>query len=120
MANRLVVDADELKKWIKTEVHVKDLSDGFGLCRIIFADDFERAMSRFPGESLEVVPVRRGYRTTTDTLLGRCCVCSVCGSCPDMEYKYCPYCGSLMDGGADNVELDCDKHSYRQARNCKS
>lgn len=52
----------------------------------------------------DVAPVRHGYWTTTDTLLGRCCVCSVCGSCPDMEYKYCPYCGSLMDGGADNGE----------------
>lgn len=53
MSERLVVDANELKDWIKKEVHVKDLSDGAGLCNVIFADDFERAMSKFPGNAVE-------------------------------------------------------------------
>lgn len=40
--------------------------------------------------------VPQGEWTTTDTVLGRCCVCSVCGSCPSMEYRFCPYCGARM------------------------
>lgn len=65
--------------------------------------DIEPALSFVQGlPKTDVAPVRRGRWKTTDTLLGQCCVCSVCGSCPTMEYKYCPYCGSLMSGGADN------------------
>lgn len=52
--------------------------------------------------STDVVEVRHGHWNTTDTILGRCCECSVCGSCPTMEYRYCPYCGAKMDGGKDN------------------
>lgn len=48
--------------------------------------------------AVDAVEVVHGYWTTTDTILGTCCVCSVCGSCPTMEYKYCPYCGAKMDG----------------------
>lgn len=48
--------------------------------------------------TVDATTVVHGKWTTTDTLLGRCCVCSVCGSCPTMEYKYCPYCGAKMDG----------------------
>lgn len=47
----------------------------------------------------DVAPVKHGEWDTTDTPLGRCCICSVCGSCPTMEYNYCPYCGAKMDGG---------------------
>ena len=53
--------------------------------------------------------VNKGYRKqsegewkTEDTILGKCCVCSVCGSCPTMEYKYCPYCGAKMKGESDD------------------
>lgn len=53
MSKRIVVDADELKDWIKKEVRVKDLSDGLGLCEVIFADDFKRALSRFPGKAVD-------------------------------------------------------------------
>ena len=49
----------------------------------------------------DVVEVRHGEWETTDTPLGRCCICSICGSCPTMEYRYCPYCGAKMDGKGD-------------------
>jgi hypothetical protein len=26
------------------------------------------------------------------------CVCSVCGGCPPVEYRFCPHCGARMDG----------------------
>lgn len=50
------------------------------------------------GENKELTEVKHGEWETTDTPLGRCCVCTVCGSCPTMEYNYCPYCGAKMDG----------------------
>lgn len=53
----------------------------------------------------DVAEARHGYWVTTDTPLGQCCVCSICGGCPTMEYRYCPYCGSRMDGGPDNDQL---------------
>lgn len=40
-----------------------------------------------------------GEWKTEDTMLGKCCTCSVCGGCPTMEYRYCPYCGAKMKGG---------------------
>lgn len=55
----------------------------------------------------DVVEVKHGYwieeDENEDSWLGRCCVCSVCGSCPTMEYKYCPYCGAKMDGVIDDA-----------------
>ena len=52
----------------------------------------------------DVAPVVHGEWDTSDTPLGRCCVCSVCGSCPTMEYNYCPYCGADMRGVHKDVE----------------
>lgn len=46
----------------------------------------------------DVAEVKRGEWVTKETALGTCCICSVCGSCPTMEYKYCPYCGADMRG----------------------
>ena len=37
-----------------------------------------------------------GEWTTTITPLGKCCICSECGSCPPIEYRFCPYCGAKM------------------------
>lgn len=54
----------------------------------------------------DVEEVRHGLWETTDTPLGRCCICSVCGSCPTMEYRYCPYCGAKMDGKGEECKDD--------------
>lgn len=48
--------------------------------------------------TVDVAEVKHGEWTTTETMLGTCCVCSICGSCPTMEYNYCPYCGANMGG----------------------
>ena len=37
------------------KIPLHDLSDGRGLCRIIFAEDFERAMASFPGDAIQIV-----------------------------------------------------------------
>ena len=61
-----------------------------------FAEEIARLLDTLP--AVDAVEVVHGYWTTTDTILGICCICSACGSCPTMEYKYCPYCGAKMDG----------------------
>ena len=44
-----------------------------------------------------VTPAEKvGEWTTTITPLGKCCICSECGSCPPIEYRFCPYCGAKM------------------------
>lgn len=54
MASEKLVSADGLREWLK-KIPLHDLSDGRGLCRIIFAEDFEKAMASFPGETLQIV-----------------------------------------------------------------
>lgn len=46
----------------------------------------------------DVAEVKHGEWLIKETALGTCCICSVCGSCPTMEYRYCPYCGADMRG----------------------
>lgn len=52
-----MISADGLREWLK-KIPLHDLSDGRGLCRIIFAEDFERAMASFPGEAIQIVRCR--------------------------------------------------------------
>lgn len=54
MESERLVSADGLREWLK-KIPLHDLSDGRGLCRIIFAEDFERAMASFPGDAIQIV-----------------------------------------------------------------
>lgn len=54
MESEKLVSADGLREWLK-KIPLHDLSDGRGLCRIIFAEDFERAMASFPGDAIQIV-----------------------------------------------------------------
>lgn len=54
MESEKLVSADGLREWLK-KIPLHDLSDGSGLCRIIFAEDFERAMASFPGDAIQIV-----------------------------------------------------------------
>lgn len=54
MASEKLVSVDGLREWLK-KIPLHDLSDGRGLCRIIFAEDFERAMASFPGDAIQIV-----------------------------------------------------------------
>lgn len=49
-----LIDADGLRKWLK-KIPIHDLSDGNGLCRVIFEEDFARSMHMFDGNTIEVV-----------------------------------------------------------------
>lgn len=54
MESEKMISTDGLREWLK-KIPLHDLSDGRGLCRIIFAEDFERAMASFPGDAIQIV-----------------------------------------------------------------
>ena len=98
------IDREALVEWLK-RIPLKDLSDGLGLCRVIFEDDFKRAIKKIPkGIIVDVAPVRHGRWECNKP-------CPVCGGdrfegldadiWADWEPPYCPNCGCRMDGGDD-------------------
>ena len=53
------IDRDALAEWMK-RIPLKDLSDGRRLCRVIFEDDFKKAIKKMPkGIIVDAVPVVR-------------------------------------------------------------
>ena len=93
------IDVDALIEELEScsnEVWSKGVNRAWWAQAVNVKDNIKRCIERQP--TADVVEVMHGEWNTTDTILGRCCVCSVCGSCPTMKYKYCPYCGAKMDG----------------------
>ena len=94
------IDREALVEWLK-RIPLKDLSDGRGLCRVIFEDDFKRAIKKIPkGIIVDVAPVRHG-RWVHHIAGGKqisACWCSVCNVEHETEQNYCPNCGAKMDG----------------------
>ena len=53
------IDRDALVEWLK-RIPLIDLSDGRGLCRVIFEDDFKKAIKKMPkGIIVDAVPVSK-------------------------------------------------------------
>ena len=53
------IDREGLIAWLK-RIPLKDLSDGLGLCRVIFEDDFKKAIKKMPkGIIVDAVPVSK-------------------------------------------------------------
>ena len=109
------IDREALVEWLK-RIPLKDLSDGRGLCRVIFEDDFKRAIKKIPkGIIVDVSPVRHGRWLHTEEPLGwkdvDCMECSACHDSWIIEedycfddmplWNYCPSCGAKMDGDED-------------------
>ena len=118
------IDREALVEWLK-RIPLTDLSDGRGLCRVIFEDDFKRAIKKIPkGIIVDVAPVRHGRwldrpknQGLKDEEIGTVgmvdgepwssCYCSECGEwlVASDEYpvkgNYCPNCGAKMNGGRD-------------------
>ena len=102
------IDREALVEWLK-RIPLKDLSDGRGLCRVIFEDDFKRAIKKIPkGIIVDVAPVRHGRWILEREPDGKpyCFHCSVCDDDfhyigITVAYDYCPNCGAKMDGGED-------------------
>ena len=99
------IDREALVEWLK-RIPLKDLSDGRGLCRVIFEDDFKRAIKKIPkGIIVDVAPVRHGEWEIVIGSNGKeYMVCTCCRVSQDLTgvFTYCPNCGAKMDGGADN------------------
>ena len=104
------IDREALVEWLK-RIPLKDLSDGRGLCRVIFEEDFKRAIKKIPkGIIADVAPVRHGRWVEPLRLYygAKQYECSLCYSDTfwkkhsiTEKYPYCPNCGCRMDGGDD-------------------
>ena len=111
------IDREALVEWLK-RIPLKDLSDGRGLCRVIFEDDFKRAIKKIPkGIIVDVSPVRHGLWETTNDGTHFCPHCGYdapytwddidrsfinsADDVPDRPSNYCPNCGAKMYGGED-------------------
>ena len=104
------IDREALVEWLK-RIPLKDLSDGRGLCRVIFEEDFKRAIKKIPkGIIADVAPVRHGRWVEPLRLYygAKQYECSLCYSDTfwrkhsiTVKYPYCPNCGCRMDGGDD-------------------
>ena len=100
------IDREDLVEWLK-RIPLKDLSDGRGLCRVIFEDDFKRAIKKIPkGIIADVAPVRHGRWIEPSRLYygAKQYECSLC--CSDTfwnkhsiteKYPHCPNCGATME-----------------------
>lgn len=99
------IDREALVEWLK-RIPLKDLSDGCGLCRVIFEDDFKRAIKKIPkGIIVDVAPARHGRWNDGDPYCPICRKDKFRGLDADVwaDWKpdYCPNCGAKMDRGAD-------------------
>ena len=100
------IDREALVEWLK-RIPLKDLSDGRGLCRVIFEDDFKRAIKKIPkGIIVDVAPVRHGRWIEKSAPARK--IYFECSHCGAQENKhtaikgyYCWRCGAKMDGGED-------------------
>ena len=97
------IDMEALAEWLK-RIPLKDLSDGRGLCSVIFEDDFKRAIKKMPkGVIVDVAPVRHGrwervIPSKSASKWSTKVSCSNCHSAGYAHHKYCPNCGAKMDG----------------------
>lgn len=100
------IDREALVDWLK-RIPLKDLSDGRGLCRVIFEDDFKRAIKKIPkGIIVDVSPVRHG-RWEMNSDRPDNIICTNCDAGFDVwkheakDFNYCPNCGADMRGSND-------------------
>lgn len=97
------IDRDSLIEWLK-RIRLIDLSDGLGICRVIFEDDFKKAITNMPENIIvDVAPVRHGRWIEKEKYtFGIMYDCSLCENRildNGHPWKYCPNCGAKMDGG---------------------
>lgn len=97
------ISRDAFVEWLK-RIPIRDLSDGFGVCRVIWAEDFERAIKELPSDMVyDAEPVAYGHWIPFHSeAAGDIQYCSVCGIGFGAKTKYCPNCGKRM---YDNYHL---------------
>ena len=95
------IDREALVEWLK-RIPLKDLSDGRGLCRVIFEEDFKRAIKKIPkGIIVDGSTVRHGKWERTADGAALCTACRRKMNPSQYGYAFCSLCGAKMDGGAD-------------------
>ena len=99
------IDREALVEYLK-RIPLKDLSDGRGLCRVIFEDDFKRAIKKIPkGIIVDVAPLRHGRWIEKEKYtFGVLYDCSICDNRildNGHSWNYCPNCGADMRGDSD-------------------
>ena len=99
------IDRDALIEWLK-RIRLIDLSDGLGICRVIMEDDFKKAITNMPENTIvDVAPVVHGrWVPFRSEAAGDIQYCSACEIGFDEKMAYCPHCGAKMDikGGGGN------------------
>ena len=89
------IDREALVEWLK-RIPLIDLSDGRGLCRVIFEDDFKKAIKEMPkGIIVDAVPVVRckdcKYGEVDDADLPTQYLCNYHGCDWNDENHFCSY-----------------------------
>ena len=95
------IEREALIEWL-TRIRLIDLSDGRGLCRVIFEDDFKRAIKKIPkGIVVDAATVRHGKWERTADGAALCTACKRKMNPSQYGYAFCSLCGAKMDGGED-------------------
>lgn len=106
MESEKLVSADGLREWLK-KIPLHDLSDGRGLCRIIFAEDFERAMASFPGDAIQIVRCKDCKYGDYDSKPNGAMVClRTKDGFWRKETDFCSYGERRTDSGGDGNVVD--------------
>ena len=110
------ISRDAFIAWLK-RIPIKDLSDGLGLCRIIMADDFARAIKELPSDMVyDAEPAGYGHWISFRTEdAGDIQYCSACGIGSGAKTKYCPNCGKRMYDNITQIPLENRRHVFREA-----
>lgn len=75
-------------------IRLTDLSDGLGICRVIMEDDFKKAITNMPENTIvDVAPAVRckDCKYSWEDLSGLCCSYGVCVDCTVPDDFYCAY-----------------------------
>lgn len=109
------ISRDAFVAWLK-RIPIRDLSDGAGLCRIIMADDFERAIKELPSDMVyDAEPVVYGrWIPFRSEAAGDIQYCSACGIGFGTKTKYCPNCGKRMYDNIIQIPLTNRRPRFRE------
>ena len=99
------IDREAFVEWLK-RIPLIDLSDGRRFCRVIFEDDFKKAIKNIPKDIIaDVAPVRHGRWIEQEKYtFGTMYDCSICDNRildNGHSWNYCPNCGADMRGSND-------------------
>ena len=110
------ISRDAFVEWLK-RIPIRDLSDGAGLCRVIMAEDFERAIKELPSDIVydPDSAVYGRWIPFHSEAAGDIQYCSICGIGFGAKTKYCPNCGKRMYDNIIQIPLANQRNGLRDA-----